>query len=302
MVRKILINASSSVSVSTIQHHHRSNSTSTSVDPLSLSEHDDSSVSSTISVDHLPRKELHVSDESSSPVSRKRIALIKKHVHFDLTRTVYHEDDTTTNAMDIDDENDTGSTSSSTSSSSNTRWYTATEYREFKALAQDASNQIIRIEARNRAPYSYQRVMEHVYTSCMLHPQSNNTSSSSVLPDSELVHLQRWLDVATSRLGLEKWSIRKITKDKSYRRREIVKTVLNLQSTIQRQQQSQCQQQSFLSLSPVSTSEPTVTVDTIRTACEAISQPSRLYAQTMAVALASTVTNSSSTSNTSLSQ
>lgn len=151
-------------------------------------------------------------------------------------------------------------------------WYNAQDYREFKALAQDSSQQILRIESRNRAPFSYQRVMETSFNACI---QATN-DIDEVLPSSELIHLHRWIEVASSRCGLEKWSVRKVSKDRSTRRHELTNTVKSIQGNTIRYENG-------LAYTNDNKSE------LIRNSCENISRPSRLYAQILAQGLAAAV-------------
>jgi hypothetical protein len=211
---------------------------------------DDASISSTLTVDRVNQtKELQ--RQSTSYHSSKQ----RKNVQFDTTKNVTYD------VVQVNFNSDECAQ----------RWYNAQDYRDFKTIAQDASNQIIKIEARNRAPFSYQRVVEHAFTACLL----ANEDVDDVLPPSEFIHLQRWLEVATSRVGLEKWSIRKLSRDKSTRRREISKTVLNLQSGMR-------SDGGVLHFDDDK-------VEFMRLSCENMSRPSRLFAKTVAVALASAI-------------
>lgn len=209
-------------------------------------DYDDSSVCSTLTVDRT-NKGLHLTDKEHTGSFKTS----KKQVRFDLSLNDEH----TVEKINAEE--------------GKIRWYSPKDYRDFKALAHDASNQIIRIEARNRAPYSYQRVLEKVFDACV----KANTDVEQVLPSSELIHLQRWLEVASSRCGLEKWSIRKISQDKSCRRKELASTVLSIQATM-------------------SSSNHTTLSDKnefICISCENMSRPSRLYARTVAQALAAAI-------------
>jgi hypothetical protein len=211
---------------------------------------DDASISSTLTVERVNQtKELQSEYFCQQPSSFKQ----KKTVHFDTSRNVVYE----VNQVKVNSEECVQ------------RWYNAVEYRDFKTIAQDASNQIMQIEARNRAPFSYQRVLEHAFTACLI----ANTDVNEVLPSSEFIHLQRWLEVATSRVGLEKWSIRKLSRDKSTRRRELAKTVMNLQSCMR----------SDTGVLQFDNDK----VEFMRQSCENLSRPSRLFAMTLASALAS---------------
>jgi hypothetical protein len=162
-------------------------------------------------------------------------------------------------------------------------WYSAMEYRFFRSVALDASQHITATEKRNRAPYSYQRVLERAYTVCSqvgVEPVSKN-GQCNVLEAADFVHLQRWLEVATSRVGLEKWSIRSIANDKVVRRQTLNAAVL----------QSQHKSRSPLYFVDYDTDEENdnSTAEAMRLECERLSRPSRLFSHTLAMALAAAV-------------
>jgi hypothetical protein len=149
-------------------------------------------------------------------------------------------------------------------------WYTARELKLFRIAALDSAQQIVKVEERNRAPFSYKRVMERTYDICSL--VSHDNDDRIVIPDTDFVHVQRWMEVATSRVGLEKWAIRKVALDKLQRREDIVKAVSEL--------------------TRVPCSATTSAVDKeefIRYSCERISRPSCLFARTLAQAQAAAV-------------
>lgn len=139
-------------------------------------------------------------------------------------------------------------------------WYQSHEYRQFKNNAMYMAKEITRSEQTNRAPFSYGRVVLRAYEACLDAPHETN---ASVLTPNERHHLHRWAEVATSRLGLERWSVREIGRDKSRRRRDIVDIILDIQDfysnlTLEQREQKIC-----------STSQT-------------ISRPSRLFARTIA--------------------
>jgi hypothetical protein len=211
---------------------------------------DDASVSSTLTVDRVNQKK-----ELQCEYIEQHSSKQKKQVHFDSTKNVTYEvDKVKANSEECVE-----------------RWYNANDYRDFKTIAQDASNQIVQIEARNRAQFSYQRVLEHAFTACLM----TNNDVHEVLPPSEFIHLQRWLEVATSRVGLEKWSIRRLSRDKSTRRREISKCVMNIQSSMRSEDGVLCFDDDK--------------VEFMRQSCVNLSRPSRLFAMTLASALASAI-------------
>ena len=219
-------------------------------------------------------------------------------------------------------------------------WYQPSDYQLFRTMALDASQQIIATEKRNRAPHSYQRVLESTYEACCIHSAllNNNdlmdvecdheashtvneeeltTASSTLTTESEnemndsvftasqctvktqrcsilstedFVHLQRWLEVGSSRIGLEKWSIRTISTSRSSRRDTIIETIMSLQQENQyeRSLKPSCQHRHKMRPSR----EPSMNDDCaefIRGTSERLSRPSCLFSLVMAQGLAAAV-------------
>lgn len=150
-------------------------------------------------------------------------------------------------------------------------WLRPRDYKRFRAAALEASQQIIAVEQRNRAPFSYQRVLERTLEACLEVPEETDRP---VLAAAEMVHLQRWLEVASSRIGLEKWSIRKIAADKVARRQALNRFIREEQTYADYSDDEQ---------------EAAEEADYLAATCERISRPSRLLARTMAQATAAAV-------------
>jgi len=195
---------------------------------------DESSVSSTITVEGAADKEV-----SSRPLSST------KNVSFDLTFNKEYSND----MMYKEDCQDF--------------WYTLADHRHFKKCNSFMSKEIAKAESKNKAPYSYQKVMLRTYEACS---RATDEPDGSVLDYFEWKPLVCWAEVATSRLGLEKWSVRSIGKDRNFRRAEIVELVLDLQDVYVKDSK---EREEF-----------------IRSSCENISRTSRLFAQVMAEAQA----------------
>jgi hypothetical protein len=215
-------------------------------------------------------------------------------------------------------------------------WYQPSEYQTFRTMALDASQQIIATEKRNRAPHSYQRVLERTYAACCSHSASINdmmnvecddeanhvmeddeeataassaitsesedemtddeatkmhnttTNNNSILSAEDFVHLQRWLEVGSSRIGLEKWSIRTISTSRSTRRDTIVESVMSLQ------QENIYTQSTKNAKTLRSTKQQELSLDDdcaefIRGTSERLSRPSCLFCLIMAQGLAAAV-------------
>jgi hypothetical protein len=139
-------------------------------------------------------------------------------------------------------------------------WYENSEFKYFRNFTMYAAKEITKVEARSKAPLSYERVMVHTYLSCC----KATSEQSDVLTADEFESLVRWAKVATNRLGLEKWCIRSIAHDRSYRRSLMMEMVSEAQSTYQ---------DDLVSMD-----------DYVATSCAAISRPMRLFSRTLAQA------------------
>jgi hypothetical protein len=105
-------------------------------------------------------------------------------------------------------------------------WYESSDFKHFRSYAAHVAKEIIKAEARSKGPFSYERVMTHTYVCCC----KATSEQGNVLTADEFDLLVRWAKVATSRLGLEKWSIRSMAHDRSYRRSLMVDMVLEAQN------------------------------------------------------------------------
>jgi hypothetical protein len=141
-------------------------------------------------------------------------------------------------------------------------WYENSEFKHFRNFTMYVAKEITKTEARSKAPLSYERVMAHTYLSCC----KATSEQGDVLTADEFEHLVRWAEVATSRLGLEKWCIRSIAHDRSYRRSLMMEMVSEAQSTYE---------DDFVSMD-----------NYVATSCAAISRPMRLFSRTLAQARA----------------
>ena len=134
-----------------------------------------------------------------------------------------------------------------------------------------ASRALAQTEAKNKAPFSYQRVVERTYALCqqVVDEQETESCYQTLASAEERRHLQRWAQVAPHRIGLEKWALRTIAKDKTSRRLEVVDTVLDMQDSKPRRNVDK--------------------VEVIRKACQRVSRTSRMFAVAMAQAQADAV-------------
>jgi hypothetical protein len=146
-------------------------------------------------------------------------------------------------------------------------WYKSSDFKHFRSITSYVAKEITKAEARSRAPLSFERVMTHTYLACI----KATSEEGNVLPADEFEHLVRWAESASSRFGMEKWSIRPIAHDRSYRRSLITEMVLEAQN--------HCQGD-FVSMD----------LD-VADSCAAISRPMRLFSRTLAEAQAVAIRN-----------
>lgn len=185
---------------------------------------DDASLSSTLTVDRIPQKQLQsvlVEDDDDRSVattvstsSSSSSASSGKSVRFNLADNAAYD-----NAQLCKEE-------------CADLWCSASDYKHFRAHTMALAREITKAEARNRAPYSYERVLLRTYDVCCSSHTMSPESTSSPLSSDERKHLNRWAEVAPTRLGLEKWAVKPIGRDRSVRRSEIVDAVLDLQDTM----------------------------------------------------------------------
>jgi hypothetical protein len=192
------------------------------------------SVSSTISVDRETKKEL-LSTSSSKRVTFN-MSLNEKHDN----KVICKED-----CLNL--------------------WYRSFDYKIFKQSTLIAAKAIIQAELKARDPYSYQQVLEHTYQLCH-NAASEYDEYQNLSTMEDRLHLNLWAEVALSRIGMERWTVRSIAKEKSMRRFEVVDILLSIQDAQGKQ--------------------PAGTQEVMRKSCERISRPSRLFAVALAQAQA----------------
>lgn len=147
-------------------------------------------------------------------------------------------------------------------------WYQAPDYKHFKAVTKYLAREICQWEQLNRSsPYSYHRVLKRTYKACVTCP-FETTCVQSVMTATEEKRLREWMQVSTSRLGLERQAIRDIAIDRSFRRQEIVDTVMELQDEVAARQGTAV--------------DAHAQAEIMRRACEEISRTSRLFARCLA--------------------
>jgi len=220
-----------------------------------LPSEDDSSLSSTLTVDRQVNKAqsaenyIEYDDDDDQSISTTQTAASStessaKSVRFNLNDTQFYGNQQLCKEDCID------------------LWYTAGEYRCFKSMTVALAREVTKTEAKNRAVFSYERVMLRAYEVCKASPSETYASPLSA---DDRKHLLRWAEVAPSRLGLEKWAVRPMNRDRSARRSQLYDAVLDLQDSLK---------------------DDDALEECLRRHSERISLPSRLFARCMADAQA----------------
>jgi hypothetical protein len=213
-------------------------------------EHDDTSTSSTMTVERLSSTEQEESttDDDATARRRRRVSFcIAKNESF--SNNVMCEEDL------------------------RKLWYKSSDFKRFRAFTMHVANEIAKVEARSRGPFSYERVMTNTYMACI----KATSEQGNVLTADEFKQLVRWAEVNTARCGMVKWSIRSIAHDRSYRKSLMRAMVMKIQN--------QCQ-------------DDFVSIDfNVADSCAAISRPLILFSRTLAEAQAVAVRNDHSLEN-----
>jgi hypothetical protein len=144
-------------------------------------------------------------------------------------------------------------------------WYKSSDLRHFRSFTSQMAKEINKAEERSRVPLSFEQVMTHTYLACV----KATSEQGNVLTADEFEHLVRWANA--SRFGMEKWSIRPIAHDRSYRKSLIRDMVMEAQN------HCQCD---FFSMDL-----------NVADSCADISRPLRLFSRTLAEAQAAAIRN-----------
>jgi hypothetical protein len=174
-------------------------------------------------------------------------------------------------------------------------WYGPTDYKNFKTSAANLAKEIIHSESGNKAPHSYHRVLLRTYKKCcQCHAEQNNDDDENsetrnnvgvggVLTEQEFKHLKRWMDVSTSRLGVEKLSLRHLARDRVHKRNEMMQLVFEIQEMAMAVEKVN----SDIDDQDIDIND--LKAEFIRNTCLAISRGSRLFALHMGMALAASL-------------
>lgn len=175
--------------------------------PLSMARH---VYLSKVADDEVSVASMHSTFAVDSPAKDSRQALHRR-VTFDENRNVYHAN----RQMNREEVREL--------------WSTSAEMKQCKAQTVFLAKEIIRAEKDNSAPLSYHRIVLGAYDACCRVTCENNTSP---LTEVERQHLNKWMEISTSRIGMERICIREISQDKYARRAHVVDAVLDVQENL----------------------------------------------------------------------
>ncbi|GKY90595.1 hypothetical protein MPSEU_000033200 [Mayamaea pseudoterrestris] len=188
-------------------------------------------------------------------------------VYFDLSANVSH-DNTTSCQEDLLD-----------------LWHDAHDYKEFKRQTYSLAKQMDSIEQRNRAPHSYSRTLTRTYEICAsaaaIGSDSDTTTSSmkrSLLSTLEAKHLQHWASATPCRLGLDKWALPELQRERSQRKHTLKRAIMELQTQAKHFQSQQNDNEASLE-------------DCMRRTSERMSRTGTYFARHLAMSLAAAEAN-----------
>lgn len=143
-------------------------------------------------------------------------------------------------------------------------WYTRRDYLGFREQNVILTQKITDVESQTRLPCSYARTLTRTYDACCEGAEDISDEAYSVLDESEMARLQRWLRAAITYNGLEKYAIEGYREERRNRVDEVVESVLGLQD--------------------LETDDQEDLDEFIRMVSERLTRPSRTFARTMAEA------------------
>lgn len=178
-------------------------------------------------------------------------------------------------------------------------WYHLHEIQTFRQQVIALTQHVVQFERLNRAPFSYQRVLERTFNdSCGcrgVRPSEADDDAVVVVAgggSENQQHLQRWLEVADCRLGLERLCVAKIARDKTKRRVALQRLMRQERRRRQQQQEQKILDNGNNNLAVLSEDKKNQDrAEWLREECDRYSRPSRVFARTMAEALAAVIRN-----------
>jgi hypothetical protein len=208
------------------------------------------------------------SSSSSSSLSSSNNKSTKKSVCFDESRNVAYD-----NAQGICHED------------CQEFWYSAQDYCQFKQSTYLYGEAIVLASEQQQQQHcggglnSYERVIKRVYLACCQQPatdemEEDGTDDDMILSLPLARQLNRWMcsSTAVNRLGMERLLVRQIRKDRSQRRKNVVRAVLAIQEEFEHNQWN-----------PYYCTDIDV-AERMRQASERLSLPSRHFSRHMAQA------------------
>lgn len=251
------------------------------------------SSSTCISISSFSSRGSSICEHEYEPVQRLLIGTDKvkrkKRVTFDLKRNVQYPNPYETKRKDL--------------------WYAGTDYKTFQSHAKAMVSHVVNQshtwthrKGGSEQCFSYQQIKDLVVDvqCCRCIPMirrgsctSNHQNDRSIVVDavscSEFGHLVRWLDIGSFSYGLEKQILVQIARDKNERRRLLFSTMKQIQVECKKQQKQRSNQKrnknGHANANDGATSNKLQMEESIRTSCEEITRPCRLFARIMGLAV-----------------
>jgi hypothetical protein len=169
----------------------------------------------------------------------------------------------------------------------NDQWYTTHDNEDFKEVTNAFLREVILEDKRNKARYSFRRVVLRAYDACC---ESVYETDESLLSKDEEFYLTRWFSLASNLVGVERWAVRQIRQDVKNRKSLLLDRVLAIQKMGRKvaigghdddddDDNAKDARNEFLDTQ----------ADFLKKSCEAISRPSRLFARHMGKAQAASI-------------
>lgn len=148
-------------------------------------------------------------------------------------------------------------------------WLTSDEILSFKAYNAIFATTITR--AKSSSPYSYRRVLQRIYEGCCRCRDETPIITSNFVTQDDDIHLKQWFDTASSLVGIERKAVKEISRDRYYRRDQMIDLVMEIQNT-----------------DPILVDNETKR-EFMRSSCASMSRPARMLARHLAQAHAASV-------------
>jgi hypothetical protein len=163
------------------------------------------------------------------------------------------------------------------------QWYTTQDTEDFKDATNAFLRDVILEDKRNKARYSFRKVVLSAYDACC---ESVYETDASLLSKDEEYYLKQWLSLASNLVGVERWAVRQIRVDVKNRKRLLLERILAIQKMGRLVALNDDAEDDVLRTEFLDTQ-----ADFLKKSCEAISRPSRLFARHMGRAQAASIDN-----------